>query len=191
MSALILINMVLIVAVVFFIIKLQSMKKELLEMKKWQSIALCDDLTKIPNRAAYSRHIKELQDMKERDVSLILVDIDDFKETNDTYGHLEGDRLLRECAAMLCDVFSGKEFIVYRIGGDEFAIIAHKVSEQLIIDKMLETRRREEAGEISFNISKGYAISDGKVNFTTMFKRADEMLYADKMYKYENNMSQN
>lgn len=179
----ILIIVILACLVVFYAIKAARLKKELSEMSKWESIALCDDLTKIPNRAAYSMHVKKLREMKVRDVSLILIDIDDFKEFNDTRGHLEGDAILQQCAKMLCDVFSDKSFSTYRIGGDEFAVIAHNVSEDVIIDKMMETRRREEAGTVSFKVSKGYAMSDGKANFTTMFKRADEMLYADKMFK--------
>ena len=168
---------------VFEYIYIVFLKKELSEMKKWQKIALTDDLTQIPNRAAYSLHTRELIAMKDKDVSLILIDIDDFKKYNDTMGHIEGDAVLKKCAGMLLEVFSDKVFKVFRIGGDEFAVIGHKVKEDFLIDRMLETRRREDKGEISFRISKGYAMSDGKANFKTIFKRADEMLYADKMYK--------
>ena len=172
-------------AVLEFILIL-SLKKELSEMKKWQKIALTDDLTQIPNRAAYSLHTKKLIAMRDRDVSLILIDINDFKKYNDTMGHIEGDAVLKKCAEMLSEVFSDKAFKVFRIGGDEFAVIGHKVKEDFLIERMMETRRREDEGEISFCISKGYAMSDGKANFKTIFKRADEMLYADKMFKYEN-----
>ena len=64
----------------------------------------------------------------QRRFALILVDLDRFKRINDLHGHLEGDRVLRETAAMLADTVRGGE-LVARHGGDEFSVVAPETSE--------------------------------------------------------------
>ena len=72
-----------------------------------------------------------------RPCTLIVVDVDDFKEVNDTYGHLEGDAVLKELAQFLSQVMR-KEDIVARIGGDEFLIFAPGLASGPATDRVLE-----------------------------------------------------
>ncbi len=159
---------------------IKKQKEELKEQKLWHKLALTDSLTQIPNRMAYSNDLKALD--KERFI-LVIFDIDNFKTINDTSGHLTGDRMLKSCAQMLCDVFADKQGKVYRIGGDEFAVILKDTTEKELIDIFMEIRKREKFSE--FKVSKGYAIANGKKDVLTVFKHADEMLYADKANKNE------
>lgn len=166
-------------------LRMQKRREQLSEAEKWHEMALVDALTEIANRAAYASDIKKIKKtigIKDRSFAVILFDVDNFKNINDTQGHLEGDRVLKACAQMLQEVFSHPGCKVYRIGGDEFAVIARKVPEFAIIDMMQEVRRREE-NELGVYLSKGYSVYEKAMDFSTMFAQADEMLYADKNSK--------
>ena len=165
--------------------QLRKQKSLIAELTKWHEIALTDDLTRLPNRAAYSNYIHSLNVAKgisDMNLSVIIFDIDNFKQINDTYGHLAGDEVLQKCAQILQEVFNKPESTVYRIGGDEFAIISQNIKENDLIDMLLNLREIEKNG-LDFELSKGYSMSYGRKDFYDMFKRADEMLYADKMSK--------
>ena len=169
-------------------IRLYKQKKLLSELEMWHKIAITDDLTGIYNRAAYSSHIDNLKskiNANNFSFAIILFDIDNFKAINDTYGHLEGDRVLQICSKMLCNIFSHPDYIVYRIGGDEFAVILQNITENDLI-KLLIKVREQERKDIGFKISKGYSFWDKNCDFADVFKQADEMLYADKASKTAN-----
>ncbi len=88
--------------------------------------AMRDPLTGLYNRRGMIDHLRHWLSWAERyghPVSVILVDVDDFKAINDTYGHATGDRALREVAHCLKRSVRGSDVVV-RYGGDEFAIIA-------------------------------------------------------------------
>lgn len=173
----------LIVCIILQGIHLQKQKSQLTKLTKWHDIALTDDLTQIPNRSAYSNYIKKFEKSGHPgNYHLVLFDIDDFKEINDTKGHLAGDNVLRKCATVLREVFMHSGSTVYRIGGDEFAVLGYGANEQQIIDLLFEVSEYENNG-LGFTVSKGYCISDGKKNFDYIFRMADEMLYADKINK--------
>ncbi len=172
--------------------RLRKESVQLLEGKKWYHIAMIDDLTKIKNRTAYALHIKEIEKKRTKGIyGLILFDVDNFKKINDTYGHMAGDKILQMVASMLEDVFSEKGYSLYRIGGDEFAVITENISEQEIIDKLLVIRQCEnEQGKL--RSSKGYSMFNKSERFDDAFVKADEMLYADKASKkVEKRLQQN
>lgn len=84
-----------------------------------------DGLTGVLNRRAFDRHINDLvarNTMKPQDVALLMVDIDDFKRINDTYGHQAGDRVLVAMANKIRQSVRSDDLIA-RYGGEEFAII--------------------------------------------------------------------
>ena len=111
-------------------------------------------------------------------IKIIFFDIDDFKRINDEQGHLEGDRVLRFVAKTLLAVFPPVRYRVFRIGGDEFAVISEKTKESELIEALIKLRDIFEA-KSDICVSKGYSIIlDGDLK--NAFKIADEMLYADK-----------
>ncbi len=92
------------------------------EMKR---LATIDPLTNVANRAAFDRRLAELMAVSSRSGQLLilqLLDLDHFKEINDTLGHHAGDLLLQKVAQRMQDVMRDGDLIA-RIGGDEFAII--------------------------------------------------------------------
>ena len=156
-------------------IKLYYEQKKL-KLKKWRRMAITDSLTGVYNRNAYIYDIANI-DIKKGKYGIILFDIDGFKKINDEKGHLFGDNLLKEVAGTLSLVFSSKEYKIYRIGGDEFAVITKNRTEQQNIIKMIEVKEYlNQKGDI--RLSSGYSMIKGNVK--KAFKYADEMLYADK-----------
>lgn len=164
--------------------KNRQLKKQIHILGKenfWHNLALTDDLTGIHNRTAYSNHIEELEKSdKVKGTGIILFDVDDFKAINDKKGHLAGDEVLKFVAEALVRVFPSPKCEVYRIGGDEFAVITRKTTEQQIIQLLIKFRDvLEKYGEI--RLSNGYSVVEDDVK--SSFKNADEMLYADKASK--------
>lgn len=78
-----------------------------------------DSMTNVGNKAAYTAKISELQDTDE--YGIVLMDANNLKMINDTYGHEAGDTYIKGCCQVLCDIFAHSP--VFRIGGDEFAVI--------------------------------------------------------------------
>ncbi len=167
--------------VVILLQKNNMLKKQLQNHREedfWRTLALTDDLTGIYNRTAYSEHIENLKNSHTSEcLGIVLFDVDDFKEVNDKEGHLEGDEILKFVAKSIKSVFKPPSHSVYRIGGDEFAVISRNTSEERIIERLIKLR--EVMGENSnIRLSNGYSVIQGDV--TTAFRYADEMLYADK-----------
>lgn len=84
-------------------------------------MAYSDELTKLANRAAFAQRCTEVY-AADGQYCLILLDLDKFKNINDTYGHLAGDSTLVQFATHLKNIF-GEETCIARIGGDEFGVI--------------------------------------------------------------------
>jgi diguanylate cyclase (GGDEF)-like protein len=106
----------------------------------WE-LARRDELTGVGNyRSLHERLAEEIarHGRRDRQFALILLDLDGFKQVNELYGHLEGDRLLTEVGAALRDEVRGED-AVFRQGGDEFAVI-------------VEEADVEEAGEVAARI---------------------------------------
>ncbi|MBE7043160.1 MAG: GGDEF domain-containing protein [Ruminococcaceae bacterium] len=165
-------------------------KKQSSQINKWYRLATTDDLTHLKNHTAYTLHIKEIEKKRQTiSIAFLLFDIDHFKEINDHHGHMTGDRMLQMVSFILKDLFSEPQYSVYRIGGDEFAVIGENCSEKEVISKLLQLREYENEQRIP-RFSKGYSIIHQKESFDEAFLKADEMLYADKMSKKMSNKTQ-
>ncbi|NEQ97924.1 MAG: EAL domain-containing protein [Cyanothece sp. SIO2G6] len=120
-----------------------------------QQQAFFDRLTKLPNRAFFLEHLKFATSKVKRDrvyqFAVLYLDLDGFKEVNDTLGHAAGDQLLIEVAQRLDETVRPGD-IVSRLGGDEFAILLSKVE------------RPEEAMQVAFRIQQAIATP---INLTT------------------------
>ncbi|HZJ88900.1 MAG TPA: GGDEF domain-containing protein, partial [Sphaerochaeta sp.] len=148
-----------------------------------RSQADTDGLTGVLNQVAFRKQVERVLQSREDgsfDV-FILLDFDNFKEINDTYGHLEGNRHLQGLASLLKTLFSEAE-VLGRVGGDEFALYLSDVR------SLDETRELAEAInpayqrrlESSFTLSVGVAKVEKGDTFDTLFNRADVALYASK-----------
>ena len=143
-----------------------------------------DALTGLLNRGSYDRMLKLYDDGK-HDFALILADVDVFKTVNDTYGHAEGDLILKRVANLLQTTFRSIDHIC-RIGGDEFAVIMVEMTSDLRcticekIDFINEELAKPVDSMPKVSLSVGVACSDRENPGESIFKDADKALYRTK-----------
>ncbi len=149
-----------------------------------------DGLTQVFNRRhfldALEREISRCQ-RHHRDLALLLIDADRFKEINDRFGHVAGDAVLKEVASVMKRLIR-REDVLARYGGEEFALILPEAGGGLAlrtaekIRKKISSRRfRHDGRAISLSVSIGIApLGDRAKSATELIARADEKLYEAK-----------
>lgn len=145
-----------------------------------------DYLTDLPNRRAAMEMLNRLIAAKE-ECTVIVMDIDDFKETNDAYGHACGDEILRETARRLLKLMDDRLFYASRLGGDEFMLIIK--ADQMEQDKELICQIKQDfAMPIVFDEKKHYirisvgiaCFKDDAADASELVSNADYAMYASK-----------
>lgn len=143
-----------------------------------------DSLTGLANRMLFLRTLEELI-RRERPVTVAFVDLDDFKNVNDTHGHLAGDQMLQHVAKSLRASFRAVD-VVARLGGDEFAVIAIDTTEaatKLAAERAIAAVARPidvGSGMVRGRISVGVAGWQGAEPAGRLLARADAALYVAK-----------
>ncbi|HEX8572700.1 MAG TPA: EAL domain-containing protein [Allosphingosinicella sp.] len=149
-----------------------------------------DSLTNLPNRAMMRDMLDSAlanADARRRGCALMMIDLDRFKQVNDTLGHPVGDKLLKKVAARLTQVL-GEDGQVGRLGGDEFEAILPGIEEEgrlsELARRLIEQVSRPykiEGHEIRIGTSLGIAVAlPGKTLAESLIKDADVALYAAK-----------
>ena len=137
-----------------------------------------DALTGVKNRYGFRKDIKEYAD---KNIILMIVDIDNFKEINDKYGHQIGDKALVLFAKQIQQVF-GKDR-AYRYGGDEFLVLSNEDNLDSFSEKLKDFKQLLESKEDNIiKFSAGFV--SGKLNqdqnYSSLLKAADNNLYTSK-----------
>lgn len=114
----------------------KNYERSILEAKeRFDHLAHYDELTELPNRLSLNEHMK-IEFSKQVRSAFMYLDLDGFKEINDSYGHGFGDKLLIEISKRLIKTFPKNAYIV-RTGGDEFVIVVPSQSDQILVDMIL------------------------------------------------------
>ncbi len=146
-----------------------------------------DTLTALPNRTLFRKELVRRLNPESRidRVALLLLDLDGFKEINDTLGHDVGDALLKAVAARIVPLGQSNELIC-RLGGDEFALVTDNLGEaealdvaQCLIERIASPYNIGDM-EIKIGTCVGIAISQEKVDADDLLKHADLSLYEAK-----------
>ncbi|MBV6656714.1 MAG: EAL domain-containing protein [Devosiaceae bacterium] len=119
---------------------MQDVTSEKAAERELEQLAFYDHLTGLANRSLFTRELRRVCDKADAgqgDAALILLDLDYFKEVNDTLGHLAGDQLLEVVGRRLSEAV-GNGCFVSRLGGDEFAVIVDKSATRESIDALCE-----------------------------------------------------
>lgn len=145
-----------------------------------------DSFTKLLNRGTMELRVEEAlaHTGTQEEYAYIALDVDDFKQINDVYGHGAGDMLILALAKLLKETF-GEENYVGRMGGDEFAVFIRDVKNRKKVCEMAECVRRGLHGEqhaLGFHkepsVSIGIAFGpEAGTSFAELYHRADDALY--------------
>jgi diguanylate cyclase (GGDEF)-like protein len=151
--------------------------------------ALHDGLTGLPNRSLLLGHLERVLDSASDDMitALLLLDLDHFKEVNDTLGHVVGDQLICDVAQRLRDVLREQD-LVARLGGDEFAVVcpglnSHELSQDIAARLDEALREPFTADGVSLDISWSVGVALAPTHADTvdlLLQRADVAMYAAK-----------
>jgi diguanylate cyclase (GGDEF)-like protein len=158
---------------------------------KMEKHATIDGLTQIPNHRYFQdlmeKEVAKVQRSDEAKVSLLLMDIDHFKNFNDTYGHPVGDKVLKQVAASISKAIRAADHVA-RYGGEEFVVILPgadsaeaKISAERVRKAVESMRVENEGQELKVTISIGSATyPDDATDKANLIDNADKALYASK-----------
>lgn len=164
----------------------KAMEEQMLRM------IMSDGLTGIPNRRAFDQSLRSEWRRCKRDsisLTLMMIDIDNFKRFNDTFGHLVGDDALCAIARALGNEIRGEDQLVARFGGEEFAIVlpgVKAIEAQNITERLLSAVRKvnvRQAPDWNFSVSIGHSSSmnySSDLKSSDLLGQADEALYRAK-----------
>ncbi|MEI4770668.1 diguanylate cyclase [Psychrobacillus sp. FJAT-51614] len=155
--------------------------------KNLEYFAYHDSLTGLPNRRFLSDRLSELLEEKQSGITIIFLDIDDFKCINDEWGHEIGDLVIQEFSKRLAEAIDTHD-IAARLGGDEFIVMLPFVDneEEAIevankIQRAMETPWHVEHAELTITTSMGIALSKQEdISESVMLKNADFAMYEAK-----------
>jgi diguanylate cyclase (GGDEF)-like protein len=176
-------------------IKVEERTQELQDANlQLKELSLTDSLTHLSNRRSLAIHLQDIWELAKRNhnaVSIIMCDIDHFKQVNDKYGHIIGDSVLKDIANILKNSLKRKSDFLARYGGEEFMIVLYETdihaAEELCstIQKNLQDVDKFEYKDIKLNsvtMSFGFSstIPDETSEYNDLIKIADIALYQAK-----------
>lgn len=156
--------------------------------EKLEELSKTDELTSLLNRRAFTEMANKrlvIQKRQRQNCALLYIDLDNFKQVNDTYGHALGDDVLVTLSSILKRT-TRTEDLCCRLGGDEFAVWLENVDEKSavhlanrILECTTELQKLAENDTHPVSLSIGIAISDAKSNYAleTLMEHADNALY--------------
>lgn len=169
------------------IMYVKDIDKEKHREKEMKSRAERDDMTSFYNKATFVQKVKErLEANRSAGGAFVMLDVDNFKKVNDTFGHPFGDHVLISAAGIIREVF-GKDNIFGRLGGDEFGIfidggdarkLKQKETEELM-QRLAQIRMPEQdAPPVSCSI--GLVDVQCGISFEILYQQADQAMYCSK-----------
>jgi len=164
---------------------IESFKRMEFKIKKAVKKSFTDDLTKLNNRYYFNLSMENILKpaQQAKKIALFVIDIDHFKQINDSYGHEKGDFVLRCTGAILQHVFEGLPGIVARLGGDEFAVCLDNIEDTKIVEEKCK-ELKEQLSQLKYEDKVGICVSIGvavaeftKIVPSDIFATADTVLY--------------
>jgi diguanylate cyclase (GGDEF)-like protein len=174
--------------------KIKKMEENIHRLETEVSKIYYDPLTGIYNRRFFDENLKRVLKTLSRSngmLSLLMIDIDHFKEYNDTYGHSDGDNCLKIVAKALKKAITRTDDFVARYGGEEFVVVlpntdkkgAHTIA-GILLKSILDCNIPHEKNDAANSVTISIGAATGKVTRAQSgddyIQRADEMLYKSK-----------
>ncbi|MFA9373605.1 MAG: diguanylate cyclase, partial [Poseidonibacter sp.] len=173
-----------------------AIRQDITDKKRIYELSITDGLTTLFNRRHFNDIAESVIDKTIRNnnvFAFLLLDVDNFKKYNDTYGHQEGDNVLISIATSLKKSFKRSNDIIFRLGGEEFGVLISAKTQDDIL-KLAETARKDiqdlqiehskNEPSLVITASFGIAIINNKNSNTQdldyIYKKADDCLYEAK-----------
>ncbi|MBT4003041.1 MAG: PAS domain S-box protein [Chloroflexi bacterium] len=180
-------------------ISITDITEQKIAQENYKYMSFHDALTGLYNRAYFERELSRLEKSRQYPITIIVFDMDNLKEINDSEGHAAGDEAIRSAATMFRDLFR-EEDMVARIGGDEFIAILPKTnqeSHEAIKERVEENiyiynqKIIEDGFRHPNKFSLGVATVKTNQCLNEGYILADQRMYQDKMSKKNLNLSKN
>ncbi|MEG0276984.1 MAG: GGDEF domain-containing protein [Coprobacillus sp.] len=149
-----------------------------------QQMSFYDSLTGLYNRNRYMEDLYKFEQTDNIQMGIFYIDMNGLKVLNDTYGHSQGDKALKQIADVLKENFDNE--MLYRLGGDEFVVFYHHQSEENFYRKV--NVLKNSFLEHQCSIAMGYQYVTSGQDIQKAIKEADEMMYENKKQYYRNNL---
>ncbi len=176
------------------VIGYMAIRDDITDKKRIEQLSITDGLTSLYNRRHFDTILPQQIAINKREKGLlafVLVDIDHFKQYNDTYGHQEGDRALKLVAKSLSNTLKRSNDYVFRLGGEEFGLIyniKHKEDALSMANKAkqnienMKIKHTKNSASKFITISSGLYVINANDNSTIddIYKKTDSALYASK-----------
>lgn len=171
----------------------QEKQEQIKNLQSEKLLARTDELTGVKNGTAFKEYVDKLDEALSAETAkgaydtvfaIIMCDINDLKQTNDTKGHSSGDKEIQATSKLICDTFQHSP--VFRIGGDEFVVVLtgkdydKRDFLMSVFKDVLDTNRKIQKGP---DVACGLAFFEpekGDRKFLDVFRRADSLMYEDK-----------
>ncbi|MBP3677987.1 MAG: GGDEF domain-containing protein, partial [Agathobacter sp.] len=163
-----------------FVARMSNIQEQKLAQENMRNQAERDLLSGVYNHATYERVCAELADRTDNGLLYLMVDIDSFKQINDTHGHHAGDQIIQFVGTTLETLIKGKGY-AGRIGGDEFSVCFYDIfskEEAVSLCVSIKSALGQHLNTVPFTVSIGATMSDGrKMTFEELYFEADEAVY--------------
>ncbi|GAU77665.1 HD domain-containing phosphohydrolase [Fusibacter sp. 3D3] len=160
----------------------QDITERKLATEKINFLTSHDTLTGLYNRAYFDQTIIAYRDDEDKNVSIIIGDVNGLKMVNDAFGHKLGDELLIQVAAILKSVFYDPKDVIARLSGDEFAIITERKNVGTLMDRIHAKCNAVVNFPFKIDISLGFSSrKKSNIGIEGIFREADHQMYKNKL----------
>jgi len=171
-----------------------SIKQDITDKKIIEEISITDGLTNLYNQRYFNDFSQKFINSAKREnhfISFLIIDVDYFKQYNDTYGHLMGDNVLKKVATALKDYSSRSDDYCFRLGGEEFGILFKSKNQEkafqfakMILENIENLKIEHKSSIVSKYITVSMGLfsdySKNIIDIDDIYKKADKMLYLAK-----------
>jgi len=166
-----------------YVLTIHDISKEFMDSQRIAYMSYHDALTGLYNRRYFEEEVQRINTKRQRPLTIIMGDVNGLKLSNDAFGHLVGDKLLKEVANILV-ASCREEDVVARWGGDEFVILLPRTSESRakeIVEEIKKACKENTNLVVDVSISLGYATKLRDESIEQLIQKAEDRLYQNKL----------